>query len=196
MKTCSKCKIEKENIEFYYRDKALNKLRSQCKSCTNTWFQKPENKSKKQKYNAAYRQDPDNKLRIQEYRTAYRQDPENKLKEQEYHTTYNQDPDNKLKSQVSDAHKRAKKKNIPFDLKAEDLSIPERCEVLGIPLYRNVGTGRASPNSPSIDRIKPELGYVPGNVRIISNRANTIKNDATIEDLEKVLEYMKRHNNG
>ena len=45
----------------------------------------------------------------------------------------------------------------------------------------------------SLDCIIPELGYVPGNVAVISRRANTIKNDATIEELELVLAYMKRH---
>ena len=46
-------------------------------------------------------------------------------------------------------------------------------------------------NSPSLDRIRLELGYVKGNVRVISGRANLLKNDATIEELEAVLGDMK-----
>ena len=32
-----------------------------------------------------------------------------------------------------------------------------------------------SNDSPSIDRMKPDLGYVPGNVRIVSQKANRLK---------------------
>lgn len=45
---------------------------------------------------------------------------------------------------------------------------------------------------PSLDRINPDRGYVPGNVQVISFRANTLKNNATREELAKVLAYMKR----
>lgn len=47
------------------------------------------------------------------------------------------------------------------------------------------------PDSPSLDRIKPELGYVKGNIRVISFKANSIKNDASIEELRQILQYME-----
>jgi hypothetical protein len=47
-------------------------------------------------------------------------------------------------------------------------------------------------NSPSIDQIVPGGGYVPGNVRIISWKANRLKSNATIDDLEAILAYMKK----
>ena len=47
-------------------------------------------------------------------------------------------------------------------------------------------------NSPSLDRIRPQLGYVAGNVRVISNRANHLKSNGTISEFEAVLAYMKR----
>lgn len=86
------------------------------------------------------------------------------------------------------AQSRALRKNLKFDLEIADIIIPNICPVLGIELSvsdNNINT------SPSIDRIKPELGYVKGNVRIISNRANILKNNATIEELEKVLRDLK-----
>jgi hypothetical protein len=46
-------------------------------------------------------------------------------------------------------------------------------------------------NSPSLDRINNNLGYVPGNVIVVSDRANRIKNNATIEELEKIVNYYK-----
>lgn len=69
-----------------------------------------------------------------------------------------------------------------------DIMIPEICPVLGIPIICGTrGRKGGTPNSPSIDRIEPFKGYTRGNVRIISNRANTLKNDATIEELDAVL---------
>lgn len=88
---------------------------------------------------------------------------------------------------------RAKRLGIPFDLERTDISIPDFCPVLGIELiYRGgVGSGYHA-NSPSLDRIKPSLGYVKGNVRVISARANLLKNDASVEELERVLDDLRK----
>lgn len=86
------------------------------------------------------------------------------------------------------ARKRAREKGVPFDLAPEDLIIPEKCPVLGITLVP--AKGHHKPNSPSLDRIRPELGYVRGNIAIISYRANTIKNNASFEELSRVTEYV------
>lgn len=89
------------------------------------------------------------------------------------------------------AKRRSEARGISFSLQASDVLIPSHCPVLGLKLDK--GFLHFTDNSPSLDRIKPELGYVPGNVRVISWRANRIKNDATVEELQKILEYM---NNG
>lgn len=83
---------------------------------------------------------------------------------------------------------RARKRKIVFDLKESDIVIPTHCPVLGIPLFKGC---RNSPNSPSIDRHIPSLGYVIGNISIISYRANTLKRDASLEELSRVVEFMK-----
>ena len=88
-----------------------------------------------------------------------------------------------------DAKKRAKAKGIPFTIAAADISIPDTCPLLGIPLARSPGFRTAV--SPSLDRIKPELGYVPGNVWVISYRANTLKNDASIDELKRLVAAME-----
>ena len=49
-------------------------------------------------------------------------------------------------------------------------------------------------SSPSLDRIIPSLGYVKGNIRVISFRANTLKNNATLSELELILEDAKKIN--
>lgn len=90
------------------------------------------------------------------------------------------------------AKNRAKRKGLEFDLTIEDINIPTVCPVLGIPLVSGFGKGSGYRGDiPSIDRINSKLGYIKGNVRVISFKANCIKNDATIEELEKVLEDLK-----
>lgn len=83
--------------------------------------------------------------------------------------------------------KRAKKKGLIFDLEIQEIpKIPEYCPILGIKIQDN---NISSPldSSPSLDRINPKKGYVKENVRIISNRANRIKSDATLKELRLIL---------
>lgn len=89
------------------------------------------------------------------------------------------------------AKARAKKHGVPFDLAFDDVLIPEFCPVLGIPLEATI-KGRRSfhPNSPSIDRIVPERGYVKGNICVISNRANWIKRDGTADEHRRIAAYI------
>lgn len=80
------------------------------------------------------------------------------------------------------ARRRAAEKGIPFSLKRSDIPpVPERCPILGIKLEQ--ARKKASPNSPALDRIRPERGYIPGNVQWLSHRANIMKNDAGPEEL-------------
>lgn len=88
---------------------------------------------------------------------------------------------------------RAKCNNIPFDIDPTDIIMPKICPVLGIPIQRTVGKGSGYwTNNPSVDRINPDLGYVKGNVRVISHRANLLKSNATLEELELILEDAKK----
>lgn len=89
---------------------------------------------------------------------------------------------------VNRAKHRALEKNLPFDLDAEDLTVPELCPILGTRIVVARGKGKRD-NSPSIDRIKPSLGYIKGNVWIISDLANKMKNNATPEQLKKFGEW-------
>ncbi len=74
------------------------------------------------------------------------------------------------------AKERALKRNLNFSITPEDIKIPEFCPILGIRLQRN--TGGASENSPSLDRIVPDIGYIPENIWVISHLANSMKNNA------------------
>lgn len=64
------------------------------------------------------------------------------------------------------------------------VSIPERCPALGVKLTPGNKKGPL-PHAPSLDRIKPELGYIPGNIQVISFRANTMKTNATLAELRQ-----------
>lgn len=76
---------------------------------------------------------------------------------------------------------RAKKNGLDFDITKEDFSVPEFCPILEIPIF--VCERGFSDNSPTIDRIDNSRGYVKGNVRVISWRANRLKCDATPAEL-------------
>lgn len=87
-----------------------------------------------------------------------------------------------------DAKRRAKAKGIRFEINESNLIVPAICPVLGIkiiPGAKRNGMWLAN-ESPSLDRIIPSLGYVKGNVRVISNRANTLKSNATPIEIMKV----------
>jgi hypothetical protein len=65
-----------------------------------------------------------------------------------------------------------------------------KCPVLGIPIILG---GKLSKNSPSLDKMVPGLGYVRGNVLVISHRANTMKGDCIDPaELRAVADYVAR----
>ena len=66
------------------------------------------------------------------------------------------------------------------------------CPILGIPLKINKPRTPRD-NSYSLDRIDNSKGYVPGNIQIISVKANNMKSNATLEELEALVAYMRRH---
>ena len=88
---------------------------------------------------------------------------------------------------------RCKKFNLPFNLDINSLIVPDLCPILNIKLEYKIGKG-PSDNSPSIDRIIPEKGYVKNNVRIISNRANKLKNNMTLQACKIIYEDLLRIN--
>lgn len=93
---------------------------------------------------------------------------------------------------------RCRKSGIPFDISVADINLPKLCPVFGIEILYdklsillNGGSVTSHPQLPSIDRLIPELGYIKGNVSIMSLRANTIKNSGTAEEHEKIAAFMR-----
>ena len=91
------------------------------------------------------------------------------------------------------AKRRAKDKEFEFTIESTEIKIPTICPILNIPIIKVYTKGRKSgptPNSPSIDRIDNNKGYVKGNVQVISHLANTMKASATDEQLIKFANWI------
>lgn len=96
----------------------------------------------------------------------------------------------------ANAKKRAEAAGIPFALAVDDIVIPEACPILGVPLDKPTGNKTGPTDyAPSLDRIRPALGYVPGNVRVISYKANRLRNNGTfIELMQVAIDAARLHN--
>jgi hypothetical protein len=97
---------------------------------------------------------------------------------------------NPSRTRLSTLRYRAKRTGLAFNLEEEDIIFPDYCPILGLPLIIS-GTGH-NPNNVSVDRIIPALGYVKGNIQFISYRANTMKSDASPEELVLFAKWVKR----
>jgi len=85
---------------------------------------------------------------------------------------------------LSSAKNRAKNDSVPFDLALEDIPDWDICPVLGVEMKKDTRY------APSLDRIVPSLGYVRGNIQVISHKANAMKQDATQEELERFAKWV------
>ncbi len=88
------------------------------------------------------------------------------------------------------ARRNSKRRGEECSLELEDIVIPEYCPLLGIKL--DTSSGSKQDTSPSVDRIDSSKGYTRENVWIISQRANRIKNNSTIEELRMIYEGLLR----
>jgi len=87
---------------------------------------------------------------------------------------------------LRNAKNRAKKKDIDFALSLDNIVVPEFCPLTDIQLRSYEGTGgQRGPrwNSPTLDRVDPARGYIPGNVRVISSLANSLMGAMTDPDI-------------
>lgn len=173
MKTCTRCKEQKSEECFSFKKNGLPGLKSACKECHAAdvrarYAANPEPRLARTK---EFRKDPEVRRRINDRRNALRRE-------------------NPALELWRLAKIRARYKGLAFDIDVSDLAVPEVCPVLGIRLEWGCSK-RQLDSSPTVDRVIPELGYVKGNVRVISWRANRIKSDATAKELAAVLKYVE-----
>ena len=180
VKNCNKCHLDREIGDFYFVNKGRTR-RSTCKYCYKRhwelWNKNHPNANKER-----YARDKDKML----LRTKiWSEKNKEKIKEQRFERYTNNIPKILLRASLH----RAKIKGMEHTLKVEDIKIPEICPVLGIPISHQRTGGTPHPNSPSIDRIDNTKGYTKDNIIIVSRRANVLKNDASLEELKKIVTF-------
>lgn len=130
------------------------------------------------------------KARAKETTKAWWREHKNYLND--YNKKKRATPEGWVKQAIRTIRGRAKRKGMEFNIDRTDLKLPQICPVLGIPILLGVGgSGMKAPNSPSVDRFDNTKGYIKGNVRVISNRANILKRDATLEEMRAIVRYME-----
>ena len=158
-KICRKCMIEKELKEFYQTRTTKDKYTTHCRSCYQLY--REEHRENQRSYMQRLRR--------------INKDAINEKKRKSWRAT-------RLSPKViMGAKSRAKRKGIEFNIEDSDVVVPSICPLLNIPLIP--GTQKDYEQTPSVDRIDPSKGYIKGNVWVISKRANTMKNNATKEEL-------------
>jgi 5-methylthioribose kinase len=104
--------------------------------------------------------------------------------------------DNKDRLYFLSLKSRAIKKGLEFNLEEKDVIAVDHCPVFGVELVRSLL--KPAWNSASVDRIDNTKGYVKGNTQVMSYLANSMKRDATDEQLilfaEWVLKEKKDYN--
>lgn len=88
---------------------------------------------------------------------------------------------------LSSAKRRAKDRGLEITIDVSDIVIPDVCPILGITIITGSNNGKQKDSSPSLDRIDNTKGYIKGNVWVISWRANKIKSNSSLEELEKMV---------
>lgn len=119
------------------------------------------------------------------YGVNHKENPKEYMKRQ----GRSQRKNNPIKYLLNQVRYRAKQRGLPFNLVYEELEVPTHCPILGIPLFFT--EGKRTDNSYSIDKVDNSKGYTKDNSRIISLGANIRKGDFSIEQVEKLLAYMK-----
>lgn len=96
--------------------------------------------------------------------------------------------DNHNRRLFQSAKERAAKRGLAFEITLEDIVIPEKCPIFGIPLCK--GEGAMHDGSPTLDRIDNTRGYTKDNIHVISWKANKLKGDGTSHDLMVLAQYL------
>ena len=91
------------------------------------------------------------------------------------------------------AKARALRSGVPFTIGPDDVRAvwpaDNCCPVLGIEFA--AGEGNPVDASPTLDRLNNSWGYEPGNIAVISFRANRSKGNMRASELESIVRWMR-----
>lgn len=119
--------------------------------------------------------------------------PRKEYKKQWYENNRTGSFENKINTLLDLAKSRAKKKGIEFSVTAEDFEPVYFCPLLpSIKLSFDNRPGDDNGTSMSLDRIDPTKGYTKENTWVISQRANRIKNNSTLDEFELIARLWRR----
>lgn len=171
LKYCPICKKEVSITRFRLNRHSIEKLKFLCENC----------------FEDNFVEDTKNSHRFLKLRVQVDEEYKNHIKVQSRNSRLK----HFIKSMLRSAKTRAYKNNLEFNLELSDIIIPEVCPILEKPF--SFGTKENYDFSPSLDRINNEKGYIKGNIRVISKKANTMKNNATVEELTNFCKNIIRY---
>lgn len=172
-KVCPRCNRDLP-LNSYNKGNGMYGRRSICRDCEHLIQNTPERIARRRELELARRANPEyvkkrnakDRERIHSSELSYR------------------------KSMLRSAKARALKFNLEFNIDLDDIILPKVCPLLNIPLSINSSN---KDYSYSLDKIDPKKGYVKGNVWVISFRANKIKNDASLSELELLTSNLRKY---
>lgn len=179
--TTKKCKVCESEIS---KNECKGRV---CRKCNNE-IEKKRRKIKKEKET-----EEEKILRIEKHRIYYRERMSNpELRERKKQQQYENCVNNPVRHLFNRAKARAIKKGLEFTITQDDIIIPKTCPVFGVLLVPSNRTNNDPDNSPSLDRVDSSKGYTKDNIMVISYRANTLKNNATPEEIKMLYNFYCR----
>jgi|SRR5665213_2751672 len=129
-----------------------------------------------------------NPEKIKGYTAKYRAKPGYRERHRDWYRAH------PLQVMLCRAKYSASRRGLAFNLTLEYLQsiFVTVCPILGVKLNYSGDTHRSDRNSASLDQVVAGKGYIQGNVAIISDRANTIKNDGTAEEHRLIADFMDK----
>lgn len=178
LKWCNGCKRFLPLSAFGYHSgkKGRRYINSCCKECVVKKVQDSPNRNA-----VMLKSNINKKIRI-------KTDPEYATKIKEQCRKYDHTERGIKNHLLNNARKRASLFNLEFNITMDDIVIPDECPILKHKF--ELGKVGGDKYSYSLDRIDPSKGYIKGNIQVISRLANTMKNNASPEELKLFADWI------